>query len=188
MNTSETAAERFWSRCDDSANPAHDREGKCILWRGSLHPEGWGVLSFHRRRYLAHRWLYEQTHGPLPKGRLLKQRCLGPRSCVLHWAPVPPKPKTTNKHPWSTERKLTPSDVLVARALWTAGGTHVSTLARQFNVSLSVMSKVLHGHSYKHVDPDAVHVLIPNGEVQVARRIGRVRLPARALGREVHIE
>jgi HNH endonuclease len=80
----------------------------CHLWTGEIKPEGYG--RFHgqfpdgSRRQYAHRWIYEQMHGPIPAGYEVDHLCHWPEHCnrtdrdclhrrcvnVLHLAAVPP--------------------------------------------------------------------------------------------------
>ncbi len=55
-----TAEERFWLYVS-KAGP-----DDCWEWLGCKQ-KGYGIFVADRRHYAAHRWLYEQTHGPLPK-------------------------------------------------------------------------------------------------------------------------
>lgn len=59
----------------------------CWLWTGSRNVWGYGRISLPRssrsrsRVILAHRFLYEQTHGAVPDGHVLDHRCFV-RPCV----------------------------------------------------------------------------------------------------------
>jgi hypothetical protein len=67
-------AERFWSKTIQS--------GDCILWIGSLNRNGYGRFrSRGSRLSLAHRWSWEQVHGPVPEGKELDHICRN-RACV----------------------------------------------------------------------------------------------------------
>lgn len=55
----------------------------CHIWLGSLNGEGYGCFAIekrrHGRRINAHRWIWEQKHGPIPNGldpdHLCRVRC-----------------------------------------------------------------------------------------------------------------
>lgn len=55
----------------------------CWLWTRSLNNKGYGKLSGigNGRWMLAHRFGYEQLHGPIPVGLVLDHKCRTP-SCV----------------------------------------------------------------------------------------------------------
>src|SRR6185437_6716082 len=63
--------DRFWSH----VSPV----GGCLLWTGSLNRKGYGVWSprDRKRSRLAHRWLYEETYGPIPADRDVGHNCPG---------------------------------------------------------------------------------------------------------------
>lgn len=53
----------------------------CWLWTGCKNPAGYGLMGHKNRRTLAHRWMYELTHGLLPPDMHVCHRCDNP-SCV----------------------------------------------------------------------------------------------------------
>jgi hypothetical protein len=54
----------------------------CWLWLGSLHPKtGYGKKRWYGKDKLAHRWMYEQRVGPIPKGKVIDHIC-NVRHCV----------------------------------------------------------------------------------------------------------
>lgn len=54
----------------------------CWEWTGSLNNYGYGLIYEGKRRYLAHRWIMEQTSGgALPPGSCVCHRCDN-RRCV----------------------------------------------------------------------------------------------------------
>jgi hypothetical protein len=61
----------------------------CLLWTASRLPRGYGEFGFRGRVVRAHKWLYEQLHGPVPAGLVLDHKCRTP-SCVNpdHLEPV----------------------------------------------------------------------------------------------------
>ena len=76
-------ARRFW--------PYVNCEGECWLWTGGKSLEGYGHFSVNNRTVGAHRFAYEQFHGPIPAGLQLDHLCRNP-SCVKpdHLEPVTP--------------------------------------------------------------------------------------------------
>lgn len=79
----EGAGLRFWRMVD-----VGDGLG-CWIWTGSLSTDGYGRFRCERRSWLAHRWLYESVHGPVPRGFELDHTCRN-RRCVRpsHLDPV----------------------------------------------------------------------------------------------------
>lgn len=52
----------------------------CIVWTGAL-TNGYGCLRIEGRTFRAHRWAWEQEHGPIPDGKVLDHICWN-RACV----------------------------------------------------------------------------------------------------------
>lgn len=99
----QTVLERFWSKVDEG-----DPED-CWLWEGHIQQSrGYGEFFLHKvpgrpRRnvtVLAHRFVYEITHGPIPQGMQIDhvcrvRRCVNPRHLRL----VTPKQNNENTSP-----------------------------------------------------------------------------------------
>lgn len=62
----------------------------CWIWTGSLATRGYGVLKVNGKSRLAHRWIYEQTKGPIPAGLVLDHYRCDNKLCVNpdHLRPV----------------------------------------------------------------------------------------------------
>ncbi len=63
----------FWSRVDNS--------GDCWLWTGVIKDGGYGLVFFHKRKYLAHRLSYRLVWGPFKGSLFVLHRCDNP-PCV----------------------------------------------------------------------------------------------------------
>lgn len=71
--------DRIWERIDyDDDDP-----GRCWEWQGRTDPKGYGKLFFIRpgRSMLAHRYVYQEIHGPIPKGQQVRHTCDNPPCC-----------------------------------------------------------------------------------------------------------
>jgi len=69
---------RFWDKVD--------RTTGCWLWTSVRTADGYGhfrtrVAPGHHRYVKAHRWAYEQSHGPIPDGLTVDHLCRN-RACV----------------------------------------------------------------------------------------------------------
>lgn len=64
---------RFWDKVDQV-------EGGCWSWSASK-VKGYGRLKVKGKNVLAHRLIWEDTHGPIPQGLVVDHICFN-RSCV----------------------------------------------------------------------------------------------------------
>jgi len=55
-------------------------ENGCILWTANNY-KGYGRFTVNGEDVWAHRWIYEQKHGPIPKGMTIDHLCVNP-PCV----------------------------------------------------------------------------------------------------------
>jgi len=58
-----------------------DRGGDHWLWQGAVSSEGYALFTYLGVTRHAHRWVYEETVGPVPEGAYVLQRC-GVRLCM----------------------------------------------------------------------------------------------------------
>lgn len=47
----------------------------CKLWQGALSTKGYGVTTRHNKYTLVHRQTYEDAHGPIPPGLVVRHKC-----------------------------------------------------------------------------------------------------------------
>lgn len=64
---------RFWARVD--------KADSCWKWSGARNRDGYGFVRRQESFYLAHRWAWTITYGPIPKGMGVLHRCDNP-PCV----------------------------------------------------------------------------------------------------------
>lgn len=55
--------------------------GDCLEWTGAVHEFGYGIIWDRKRVMRAHRWAYEQAHGPIPEDHEIDHMCSN-RLCV----------------------------------------------------------------------------------------------------------
>jgi hypothetical protein len=49
---------------------------ECWPWLGNINPRtGYGKKTWYSKDWLAHRWMYEQRVGPIPKGLVIDHIC-----------------------------------------------------------------------------------------------------------------
>ncbi len=71
-----TAEDRFWSKIDRSGGP-----DACWLWTAPLNRQGYAQFWDGQRKVYAHRYPFEQIHGPVPRGLFTDHTCWV-RNCV----------------------------------------------------------------------------------------------------------
>lgn len=54
----------------------------CWIWTGYITPDGYGQFWADGTNHRAHKWIYEQTHGPVPSGRELDHFRCDKRACA----------------------------------------------------------------------------------------------------------
>ncbi len=90
--------DRFWSHVDKNGPMIPDLGTRCWDWTAALMHRGYGhfgVTSSDIRR--SHRYSYELSHGPIPKGLVIDHLCFRPK-CVnpSHLRVI--TPKKNNEH------------------------------------------------------------------------------------------
>lgn len=103
----------------------------CWIWQLKTNATGYGYVSVKGRDHLAHRYQYEQSHGPIPDGLQLDHLCRQ-RLCVNpeHLEPVTPLENMRRGLPM----KLTPAQAWAIHERRLAGET-CRALADEFGVS-----------------------------------------------------
>lgn len=135
---------------------------ECWEWRGVKNNKGYGFIGAPARVY-AHRLSYEQFVGPIPEGLFVCHHCDNP-GCVRpshlfvgtqkdNMADCSRKGRTTGgslpgeRNPFA---KLTEGRVHAARQRL-ASGEMVTSIARDFGVSIGTISHIKNGRSWTHV-------------------------------------
>lgn len=124
---------------------------RCWIWQLSF-TAGYGQRQFDGRRYVAHRWMYEQRVGPVPDGMHLDHLC-GQPDCVnpSHLEPV--TAQTNNRRSRAT--KLTADVVreIKRRASHLEGPTNTvaGLVAMQLDIPQSRVRDVLRGRSWADI-------------------------------------
>jgi hypothetical protein len=138
----------FWSRVEGST------PFQCWPWQGQKNDKGYGRW----RGSMAHRAAYELVHGPIPEGQIVRHRCDNPPCCN-------PDHLVAGTHVDNAQDALT-------RGRFSEGARHGNTkltqeqadyirrnpdgkrqrdLAKQFGVSVSTISYIRSGRSWRMV-------------------------------------
>lgn len=139
-----------------------EKTQSCWLWTGPLKDNGYGKFSIGKSGVRAHRWIWEHTHGPIPRGVELRHTCdrfYAPGDATYRRC-VNPDHLETGTHAEnmadmtargrqaagerSSKCRLSDKDVADARSMRAAGMT-VTSVARHFSYDPGSMSRVLRG-------------------------------------------
>lgn len=85
---------RRWKKCGNPLYSAYNREHQalplneafralcgemtatgCIQWQGTRNSQGYGQVVRDGVKVSAHRYAYEQAHGPIPEGHVIRHTC-----------------------------------------------------------------------------------------------------------------
>lgn len=65
----------FWARV------RRGKEDECWPYIGPKTPRGYGVITYRKKSWRAHRLAWTLTHGPIPKGKIICHKCDNPPCC-----------------------------------------------------------------------------------------------------------
>lgn len=134
----------------------------CLLWTGGVSIGGYGkfTLAKNSGTATAHRWAWEQVHGPVPAGKILRHKCDQP-ACVNVNHLVTGTHAENSRDMTSRGRqargercrtaKLLPSDVRAIRIAHEAGA-QTSTLAALYGVRDNNIWFIVNRKTWKHID------------------------------------
>jgi hypothetical protein len=151
---------RFWAKVDKS--------GECWVWTAAVYPRGYGAFRASTAQNVrAHRWSYEEAHGPIPEGFVVRHACDNP-ACVrpdhlsLGDAAENQRDMTVRGRGRTGSRngaaRLTEDDVRAIRRLYRShpggrrkGDHRRDDVARQFGVTGKTVHEIVSGKAWRHV-------------------------------------
>lgn len=148
------------------AHKVAKRESGCWEWQGATNKDGYGVMMVEGKKMLAHRLSYAMHSGSLSPDALVCHHCDNP-PCVnprhlyagTNQTNVDDRTSRGRSVHWAGElnkaSKLTDGSVAHIRKAWSEGVASQKDLARMFGVSPSLISKVVNGHIWGHVNDEA---------------------------------
>jgi hypothetical protein len=127
----------------------------CWIFQRHIDMGGYGVLQRNGKKIKAHRYFYEQTHGPVPSGLTLDHLCAVP-ACVNpgHLEPVTMQEnikrrnERIGRHPVA---KLWPWQVRAIRRAHEEADLTTVQLGRAFGVNASTITQLLRRETWKEV-------------------------------------
>ena len=145
--------ERFWPKVDLTGGP-----DSCWEWTATRHRAGYGwirigsYLDGSRRNTFAHRVSWELAHGKhIPSGMMVRHRCdnppcVNPRHLELGTNRQNMRDMPARGRAPGGRRKLTDVQRAEVRRRYLAGGISQSALGREFGLTQSGVSSIVHWH------------------------------------------
>lgn len=127
---------------------------QCWTWNGPFDRNGYGRTSDGQRPMYAHRLAWEQVNGPIPDGLYVLHRCNNP-PCVrpdhlyLGTALDNAIDRRGNRRPHRANYKLSRAEVEDIRRRYATGTVRQQTLAEEYGVIQTTISKIVRGQSYR---------------------------------------
>lgn len=156
-----TVEQRVWARIEKRG------PDECWLWRGASDPGGYAVMNIKGRKTRVTRLLWEQVHGAIPPGLLVRHTCDNPPCCSpahhllgthadnmqdmhrrgrWHYSPTPARVRPGERNP---NAKITAADVAAIRAEKAAGATYTE-LAARWPLSRGQLCRIVTGKRWAH--------------------------------------
>lgn len=155
----DTTTDRFWARIDKGDG--------CWTWTGGRMPTGYGSVRFRGECTVAHRVVWELTHGPIPSGIYVchtcdNRLCCNPGHLFLgthldNIADMVAKGRNA-KGETNGQAKLTEADVLAIRTRVAAGKRQLD-VARSYALDSGHVSMIVHRKIWKHLNAPSLEPL-----------------------------
>ena len=126
----------------------------CWEWTRYVGKNGYGKSSWEGKSREAHRLAYELSNGPIETGFVIKHSCNNPICCnPKHLVLGTPDGHLVRTGVANASARLTEKDVLEIRHLIGFGSKTLTSIARQYSVSLNTISDIKHYKTWKHLTP-----------------------------------
>lgn len=148
--------ERFWSKVNK------DADNGCWEWTAGKFKDrgGYGKYRMDSGAGYAHRLAYEDEHGPIPDGLLIRHLCdnppcVNPQHLLLGTSQDNSNDKLSRwRHRYGESHqsaKLTDADVKEMRRLYTETQMLCTDIASRFNVTGRTVSSIVNGQGWNHL-------------------------------------
>jgi hypothetical protein len=151
---------KFTSRERFLAKVCPEPDTGCWLWRGQVRADGYGLVRFERKVYLAHRLAWKFFRGEIAPGLVVCHKC-DVRACVNpehlflgtmmdNVRDMMEKGRSAHgeKH---RSAKLTTEQVRRIKTMLAEGFMRVSDIAREYGVTHATVACIARGTSWRHV-------------------------------------
>lgn len=151
----ETIHQRFWRHVNKKGPipKTFPELGRCWIWIGAKHRQGYGLACFEHGMLVAHRVSFFIRNGRFPKDKLL-HRCDNP-PCIR---PEHLEEGSQRKNVFDAiergrfpQSKLTPEMVLEIRDCYREKRQTVKALARKFGVHRNTIWNVISRNNWSHI-------------------------------------
>jgi hypothetical protein len=138
----------------------------CIEWQGARRRHDYGYLVVRGRQILAHRWVWEQAHGPIPPGLCILHRCDNPPCVRLDHLWLGTKgdnardrhakgrdshaPRGDKRGERNGRAKVTEADVRRIRGMY-EDAVPVSDIAREYGLRKGAVYCIVSRRSWSHI-------------------------------------
>lgn len=150
----------FWSKVDVGTH------NECWNWKGAKKPSGYGNVRVNKKYLLAHRVAFTITNGEIPKGLIVCHVCDNPSCCnpshlmlgtaKSNMADMVIKGRQKKKEyaargSVNGNSKLTNSDVLIIRNLYSIKEKNQHELAAIFDVTQPTIGAIVRNETWRHL-------------------------------------
>jgi hypothetical protein len=145
----------------------------CLIWPLSCCTPGYGIFTYEKKDYLAHRFMCEKTHGPAPEGYHAAHSC-GNRRCVnpghLSWKTATDNQLDRRKHgtAMTKQSKLTKLQAMQIRQL--KGLEKTPETAAKYGITESNVRHIQEGKTWR--DDRKISPVLTREQVLAIRKIG----------------
>lgn len=133
--------------------------GGCVVWTGNKNNRGYGVVKVGRKKLQAHRFVWEQKHGPIPDGMCVCHKCdntecVNPDHMFLgsHTQNMQDAAKKGRVYNMATAAALVSNRLTDVQReeikQKNAAGVGMGVLAREYGISRTSIKRVITGRRY----------------------------------------
>lgn len=137
----------------------------CIEWQGYREKFGHGRVKIKGKRYFVHRLAWEEVHGPIPEGLLVRHKCDNPPCInVEHLELGTHQDNVNDMYERGRDRAirgeehyratLTDEQVVEIRSLWPHTGRSQQSIADEYGVSRALVSLIAHNKTRRIIRED----------------------------------
>ena len=140
-----------------------DKSGDCWVWTGRTNQQGYGRYTYRREKSVAaHRFAWEQVHGPIPKGMVVCHKCDNPPCCnpdhLFIGTPadnvrdcIAKGRKAITRGEAHPAAKVTESDVIESRRKYSVEGVTCQKLGESYGLKAGSIYSIVSRENWRHI-------------------------------------